>query len=292
VLRIDNDDDWVPLHATMVSQLTKFQAKGGNLPHMSSAAAWQNLHSACALEWWSSWGQEVPELQKLALKLVPLLIGSGPAERTWKDVGNVLTKNRNRLRISTCLDLVMVRTWLRRELKVVTDEELEQFKDWETQLLRGASFYDGPVEPADDESCIRRIFEDHVEGWERNAVDGQGTGPRIPMGVVKTNKAAKFRLQEKYKGMYFVDKDTNGDAEYYEAIAAGEAQVDPLPAAQWEHRKIIGLIWENRNGWRLETKLCHSLAGASEHYIPNAAMIIMIKESERNEGVVTFRSDM
>ena len=38
------------------------------------------------------WGQEVPELQHLDMKLVPLLIGSGPAERVWKDVDNVLTK--------------------------------------------------------------------------------------------------------------------------------------------------------------------------------------------------------
>ena len=31
------------------------------------------------------------------MKIVPLLIGSGPAERTWKDVGQIFTKNRNRL---------------------------------------------------------------------------------------------------------------------------------------------------------------------------------------------------
>ena len=97
VMRITDDDQWLRMHGLLVRQLTKFQSKGDSLPHMSSPAAWVNLHSRCALEWWSSWGQEVPELQQLAMKIVPLLIGSGPAERTWKDVGQIFTKNHNRL---------------------------------------------------------------------------------------------------------------------------------------------------------------------------------------------------
>ena len=63
------------------------------------------------------------------------MVGSGPAESTWKDVGQILTKNRNRLGVKTCIDLVFVRTWLRPELKLVSDEELEVFKDWETELM-------------------------------------------------------------------------------------------------------------------------------------------------------------
>ena len=112
VLRVDDDDEWTALHGRMVEQLSKFQHKGAGLTHMSSEAAWRNLHSKCSLAWWTEWGQEVPDLQRLAIKIVPLMIGSGPAERTWKDVGQVLTKNRNRMSISTCLDLVFVRTWL------------------------------------------------------------------------------------------------------------------------------------------------------------------------------------
>ena len=89
----------------------------------------------------SEWGTEVPELQKLAFKLVPLIIGSGPAERAWKDIGNILIKNRNRLGVDRCIDLVYVRMWLRRELKLVSDAELEQFKEWETKLFEQTSFY-------------------------------------------------------------------------------------------------------------------------------------------------------
>ena len=152
----------------MVRQLSKFQSRGGSLVHMSSPAAWTDLHSQCALEWWSCWGSEVPELQHLAMKIVPLLIGTGPAERTWKDVGHILTKKRNRLHMSTCLDLVFVRTWLRREMKVVSDEELQVFKQWEIDLLRKASYYDGDVQPdaAAPAPAMTRVFEAFLS-WSR-----------------------------------------------------------------------------------------------------------------------------
>ena len=207
---MDDDDEWTALHARMAAHLTKFQSKGGDLPHMSSPSEWVNHHDKCALEWWATWGMECPELQSFAVKVVPLLVGSGPAERTWKDVDSILTKKRNRLHMQTTLDLLCTRTWLRRELKVVSDVELEVFKQWESELLHEVSFYDGPVEPDEGPQLPRRIFEDRVELWEANAIDGRGVGPVIPLGQVRRNTAAKFRLSEKYKGLYFVDKDPNG----------------------------------------------------------------------------------
>ena len=37
--------------------------------------------------------------------------------------------------------------------------------------------------------------------WEQNMVSGNGPGPRISLGIVKKDKDAMFKLQEKYKGM-------------------------------------------------------------------------------------------
>ena len=53
----------------------------------------------------------------------------------------------------------------------------------------------------------------------------------------------------------------------------------------------MGLAWENRFGWRLETKLCNHLTGVSANYIVNAVLIHMIKESSRNR-LIRFRSDL
>ena len=63
------------------------------------------------------------------------------------------------------------------------------------------------------------------------------------------------------------------------------------PVDQWENRKILGLAWENFNGYRLETKLCDDLTGESTHYLINDTIIRMIKESNRNRGI-QFRSDI
>ena len=286
VLQLTDDADWTPMHRTLVSQLSKFQGKGTGLQHMSSPAAWIDLHEKCALTWWLEWGIEVPDLQQLAIKLVSLMIGSGPAERTWKDVGNVLTKNRNRLGVQKCLDLVYVRMWLRRELKLVTDEELEQFKDWETVLLREASDYAADPDPDSGEDSEVRVFNDQFENWEQDAIDGKGPGPNIPLGVVRRNRGAQFRLQEKYKDLFLVDKDSRDENDYY-----GGGGGPPLPKEQWEHRKIIGLVWQARKGWRVETKMCQDLTGPSENYIIEPVLIRMIKESPFNSSI-RFRSEV
>ena len=142
-------------------------------------------------------------------------------------------------------------------------------------------------DPDTGQRRVLHIFEDRFEDWEQNAIDGYrtGAGPRIPLGEVKRDKPTIFRLQEKYKGVFFVDKDPDGETTYYTADGG-----DPLPAAQWEHRKVQGLVWEKQRGWRLETKLCSDLTGTSANYVINDVLIRMIKESTRNSRTVRFRS--
>ena len=84
---------------------------------------------------------------------------------------------------------------------------------------------------------------------------------------------------------------TNADTTYYSPGIDPDNRDPPKPQPEWEHRKITGLIWENRAGWRLETKLCSDLTGPSDHYRVDPSMITMIKESNRNRRLL-FRSDM
>ena len=86
--------------------------------------------------------------------------------------------------------------------------------------------------------------------------------------------------------LYFVDKDPDGSSGYYDTDGG-----DTVPKDEWEHRKIVGLCWENRRGCRLETKLCSELAGQSQNYLINDSMIRMIKESGRNR-LLQFTSEM
>ena len=74
------------------------------------------------------------------------------------------------------------------------------------------------------------------------------------------------------------------------ATSYGGGGGDPKPRDEWEHRKIIGLVWQQRRGWRAETKLCDDLTGPSENYVFEPDLIKMIKESPRNAGI-RFRSE-
>ena len=181
-----------------------------------------------------------------------------------------------------------MRTWLRQELTLVTKAETEVFKKWESDVLLQASFYDGPVVvQAGDDAGVEevRIFKDRFEEWEQQAIDGTGSGARIRLSVVKKDNAARFRLQEKYKGLFFVDKDPDGDNGYYEDRGG------PVDSSAWEHRKILGLIWESHRGWRVETKVCGDETGPSTNYLINSTLIRMIKESDSNTSI-KYASDM
>ena len=171
----------------------------------------------------------------------------------------------------------MVLQWTIQLRNGLSDEEVEAFEDWEITLLQEASFYDGDINLSRPERKLR-IFKDRIEEWKQNAIDGTGTGPCLSLSEAKKN-TSRFRLQEKYKGMHFVDKDPEGDNQYY--VGKGT----PLPPAEWEHRKILGLAWQKQKGWRLVTKLYNDPTGVSTNYVINAHMIRMIKESTRNRLV-------
>ena len=104
--------------------------------------------------------------------------------------------------------------------------------------------------------------------------------------------------------MYFVDKDPDGKCMQHVCVfplptqptclfigehgyyADGGSNDDAAPRDQWEYRKIMGLVWENFHGYRLETKLCDDLTGASTNYLINEVMIHMIRESDLNVNVL------
>jgi len=183
--------EWPAKQAKLAVQLAKFQAKGGNLVNMSQPGAWINFEGQSTLDWWRTWGKEVSELQVLAMLLVPLLAGSGPAERTWKDIGHIITKERGRLSHGKMLQILFVRKWLRRKYNAVSEEESNAFKAWEKVLLKKAARLPEDEEKKGDDL----VFIDEIEpDWEQNAINGRGRGPKLKLSAVKKDAEARFRL--------------------------------------------------------------------------------------------------
>ena len=56
---------------------------------------------------------------------------------------------------------------------------------WEADLIRAVSYYGGPVESLQN-PARQRFFEDRIEDWELNVLDGSGPGEQIRVSLVET----------------------------------------------------------------------------------------------------------
>ncbi|KAK1293027.1 hypothetical protein QJS10_CPB17g01013 [Acorus calamus] len=61
-----------------------------------------------SVNWWDKYGGEVPELRKVAIKILGLTCSSSGCERNWSAFENLHTKKRNRLKQKKLNDIVFV----------------------------------------------------------------------------------------------------------------------------------------------------------------------------------------
>lgn len=78
-------------------------------------------------QWWAMHGGEVPELQKVAVRVLAMVSGAGACERNWSAYDFVHSKKRNRLEADRAEDLVYVFTNKRLHRKA---QKSEAFAEW------------------------------------------------------------------------------------------------------------------------------------------------------------------
>ncbi|GMI98610.1 hypothetical protein like AT5G33406 [Hibiscus trionum] len=66
-----------------------------------------------AIDWWSIYGSQTPELAEVVKKVLSQPISSSSAERAWSTYGHVHSLKRNRLNSSRADKLVYIHTNLR-----------------------------------------------------------------------------------------------------------------------------------------------------------------------------------
>ncbi|XLR11642.1 hypothetical protein S83_039580, partial [Arachis hypogaea] len=89
------------------SQLEDFKSKA---KFFGRDVAKNALKTKTPSQWWDSYGDEHPELQKFAIRVLSLTCSSSGCERNWSAFEMVHTKRRNRLKTSTMNDVVFVMT--------------------------------------------------------------------------------------------------------------------------------------------------------------------------------------
>ena len=117
-------------------------------------AAFDFAKEHSAVRFWQMEGNVVPELQRLALIVLPQPISVGAVERVWSTYGWIQSKLRNRLLPAKARKLVMVHChlrMLRMQKEGKWEEDLlewhEEDEMWEVREEGGEEDYDSDDEP-------------------------------------------------------------------------------------------------------------------------------------------------
>ena len=96
--------------ATASRQFPKFRLSDGLFGTDNSKT---NAKKIIAWRWWMQYGSDVPELQKVAVKVLAQCSSACSCERNWSSYSFIHSKARNRLLPARARDLVFVFTNLR-----------------------------------------------------------------------------------------------------------------------------------------------------------------------------------
>lgn len=93
-------------------KLLKYKSKSGNFGRKMAVTTYEKVdvyHDFDPVGWWSNYGGETPNLQKMAMRFLSLTSSSSGCERNWSQFEGIHTKKRNRLETSRLNDLVYVK---------------------------------------------------------------------------------------------------------------------------------------------------------------------------------------
>ena len=98
--------------------------------------------------WWSTYGNGVPNLQRIAIKILSLTTSSSGCERNWSTFEGIRTKKRNRLDTTRLNNLVYVQF----NARIMNKKKREKEKKVDILLASEASMAQGwIVEGVDEE---------------------------------------------------------------------------------------------------------------------------------------------
>ncbi|XP_050908117.1 uncharacterized protein LOC127121714 [Lathyrus oleraceus] len=116
------------------AQLEDFKKKA---KFFGSPIAMVVLKTKTPTQWWESYGDEHPELQAFAIRVLSLTCSSSGCERNWSAFEMVHTKRRNRLKQKTMNDVVFVMTNSKlaekkknRKIKEYKFDDIESDNEW------------------------------------------------------------------------------------------------------------------------------------------------------------------
>ncbi|XLR35127.1 hypothetical protein S83_063027, partial [Arachis hypogaea] len=136
-----------------------------------SKVAQNAIYTKTPAQWWDSYGDQHPELQQFAIRVLNLTCSSSGCERNWSAFEMVHTKRRNRLKAKTMNDVVFVMTNSRLAKKKQTRRSLDY--DYSLDELDSDEEWIVAVEDGEEEDLDALISDpDLNDGASGNRVVG------------------------------------------------------------------------------------------------------------------------
>ncbi|GBG61042.1 hypothetical protein CBR_g18637 [Chara braunii] len=150
-----------PEHVEIWGDLAEFHSKPTrNGPKRKNTKMWDpttkaDVERKTPSEWWAAHGGDVPELQKIAIKVMGMWSTASPAERNWASMDFVRSKRRNSLAPESLEKLVYIH-WNMQLLRLPETKDGGYVDLW-------SSFVEPIPEPAEDDGSLLKGPEDEDE---------------------------------------------------------------------------------------------------------------------------------
>ncbi|KAK5819835.1 hypothetical protein PVK06_024864 [Gossypium arboreum] len=175
------------------SKLLLFRDKYETFGTPQAQRAWKQMNPA---EWWIIYGTCVPELQKLAIKVLSQTTSASNCERNWSTFSYIHTKARNRLKYKKLEKLVFtyynMRLQIRHQKRMSTDdinvsfnpisldhifEYVDPLSEWlhekENPLLDGGNAGVLPVDTSNDEMDVNQSQQQNLSHSSSSSTPSQ-----------------------------------------------------------------------------------------------------------------------
>nr|XP_028949358.1 uncharacterized protein LOC103402067 [Malus domestica] len=176
-------------------EMHKYRVKeGGFGRHLAEIGCIENDENYNPVAWWYNYGNGLPNLQRMAIKILSLTTSSSGCERNWSSFEGIHTKKRNRLDTTRLNNLVYVQF----NARIMNKKKIEKEKKVDILLASEASMAQGwIVEGGDEElelgSGIGETSEDTEEEGDDEEVEFESDTERVLEGYGEEEFDAWYR---------------------------------------------------------------------------------------------------
>ncbi|CAN6704662.1 unnamed protein product [Malus baccata var. baccata] len=164
-------------------EMHKYRVKeGGFGRHLAEIGCVENDENYNPVAWWYNYGNGVPNLQRMAIKILLLTTSSSGCERNWSSFEGIHTKKRNRLYTTRLNNLVYVQF----NARILNKKKREKEKKVDILLASEASMAQGWI----------------VEGGDEELELGSGIGETSEMNSAYVlHSRSQARIKEEGEGV-------------------------------------------------------------------------------------------